>query len=131
MFNGNIFKLEIPKGDINTGYIIMIVYYVLHNYGIQRSKEDITIVFPESKGQLSKLPLVERNLKKIFNNTEYSLNTTQTKMCGFENLLDDNIKNRILIVKKDLVDSQKFQEPIHNVQIASIIYYVLKKKEYF
>lgn len=123
--DGNEYKLQAPRGEYNTAYIIMILYYSIHSYGINVTKEDISTRYPEDKGRLTKLPQVEKNLKKIFEDS-YSFELAENIFGGLDNLLDNGTVAEVMIKYEEF--KKVIPNPIKKALIAALVYYVTKEK---
>jgi len=130
-YKTNPLRLNVNKGTLRKGYIVMCIYYALMYNKQIISKERLVRSIQELDYNISYLPDAQRNILQIFENVPgYEFLYTQdelpvvTTLCDLINILPKNIVKSINKVKKDLIDAGVFQQKMTYIQIAACIYYV-------
>jgi hypothetical protein len=128
-YNTNVLKLISNKGNLRTGYIILVIEYAIKYFGRTKSIEDI--VRSVEGADLSMIPEARKNIKKIFSDSpDYSFVLLESEpvlmssLCNLENKFPVSITSKIQQVKADLINNWVFSNPITNVELAACIYYV-------
>ena len=128
-YKTNVLNLKSNKGNLRTGYIILVLDYSINYFG--RTKNIDSIVQSVQGGDLSMVPEARKNIKKIFSNSkEYSFVLLDSEpilmksLCNLENKFPENITKKIKQIKYDLINNKIFINPITNVELAACIYYV-------
>jgi len=129
-YKTNTLRLNVNKGNLKKGYILLCIYYSLMYYKQIISKEKLVRSIPEYS--ISYLPSANENILRIFENVpgyEFMFIQDQelpivTSLCDLISLLPKNVSILINKVKRELVEQGIFQKKMTNIQIAGCIYYV-------
>jgi len=128
-YKTNVLKLNSNKGNLRTGYIILVLDYSINYFG--RTKNIDSIVQSVEGGDLSMIPEARKNIKKIFSDSrDYSFVLLDSEpklissLCNLENKFPQSITKKIKQTKADLINYKIFNNPITNVELAACIYYI-------
>jgi hypothetical protein len=129
-YKTNTLRLNVNKGNLKKGYILLCIYYSLMYYKQLISKEKLVRSIPDYN--ISYLPIANKNILRIFENVhgyEFMFAQDQelpvvTSLCGLVSLLPKNVSILINKVKQELIERGIFQKKMTNIQIAACIYYV-------
>ena len=128
-YKTNVLNLKSNKGNLRTGYIILVLDYSINYFG--RTKNIDSIVQSVEGGDLSMIPEARKNIKKIFSDSkEYSFVLLDSEpklissLCNLENKFPESITKKIKQTKADLINYKIFNNPITNVELAACIYYI-------
>jgi hypothetical protein len=128
-YKTNVLKLKSNKGDLRTGYIILVIEYSIQYF--RKTKDINSIVKAVEGASLSMIPEARKNIKKIFSESKnYSFilvepeSTLINSLCNLENRFPSEITSKIKQTKIDLINNKIFNNPLNNVELASCIYYI-------
>ena len=128
-YKTNQLKLNLNKGNLKKGYILLCIYYSLVLYKQNISKERLIRSIPDSR--MSFLPEANENILRIFENVQgYEFLYVEQEapyiinLCNLIDILPREVVREINRVKADMVKSGLFQKKMTSVQIAACIYYV-------
>jgi hypothetical protein len=127
--NGNPLGIQINRGNLKKGYIILCIWYSLVYYKQKMTLERLVRAFPN--GSMSYIPDAKKNILLIFKDYpgyEFLYDETEpvyiTNLCNLIDILPLKYTNKINSIKRKLISAGVFGKVLSPVQIAACIYYV-------